>query len=132
MPLQTLDYVIAGCAALLCAIGVVRGFSGFLAFLTASAATAAATAWLWPMSGAVLHETWMRVAAFAAGGVVVFGIVRIAVKKVVNGLLAQPVDSIAGLAAAIVCSALAIFAASRFGIVTERSTIAREVAIRAG
>lgn len=129
MQFETLDYVLAGAAALVCTIGLFRGLSGFLAFLTASAATAAAVVWLWPESAPHIHSTALRVAAFAAGGVLVFGVVRMIVKKLVNGLLAQPVDSIAGLAVAAACCILAIVAVSRFGIVRERSLIAREVAL---
>lgn len=128
MHLQTLDFVLAGVAAFVCAIGLFRGLSGFLAFLTASAATAAAAVWLWPESAAYIGSTVARVAAFAAGGVLVFGVVRMVVKKLVNGLLAQPVDSIAGLAVAVACCVLAVVAVSRFGIVRERSHVAREVA----
>ena len=127
---QTGDFVFAGLAALLAALGLFRGFSGVVAFSAASFAAAAAAAYGWPCSAVVSATPWVRYAVVGVAGLLVFGLTRIVVKKAVNGLLAQPTDALAGLLVGIAVAAAVLVAASRFVWVRERSLMAREVAAR--
>ena len=128
MQFQGLDYALCGAAALFAVLGLFRGFSGVFAFLVASVATAFASVWLWPHVAALSGMMWLRVIIAVFAGVVVFGVVRILVKKVVNGLLAQPVDAFAGLSIGILCGVLMLLVASRIPAARERSALAERAA----
>ena len=71
--------------------------------------------------GLGLYRGFSGVFAF----LVVFGVVRIIVKKVVNGLLDQPVDAIAGLAIGVLCSGMLLLLAAHMPAVRECSSLAR-------
>ena len=129
MQFQGADYALCGAAALFVGLGRFRGFSGVFAFLVASVATAFASVRIWPRVEVLTDIVWLRVGLAVFAGVVVFGVVRIIVKKVVNGLLAQPVDAIAGCVVGLVCGAMVVLAASYFPFVRDRSAVAREVAV---
>jgi hypothetical protein len=104
--------------------GLFRGFSGSLAFLAAVAASVATVVFAWPRSGLITDVMWMRVGGGLVLTLVVFGIVRIIVKKTVNGLLAQPTDALMGFLIG-AASALLILAAWAFsGVYLEYSTLA--------
>jgi len=90
------DYVVGGLIIVTSVIGLFRGFSGTLAFFIACAAAAFAAAYGWPMSESFTPTPWMRGAMTLIGTLLVFGLVRLVVKKLVNGLLAQPTDAIFG------------------------------------
>lgn len=128
LPFQPVDWALCGATAVFAALGLFRGFSGAFAFLVASVAAAAFGVWLWPHTAGVSANVWARGAAEAFAAIVAFGVVRIAVKKLVNGLLAQPVDAIAGMITGLVCGALLVLAASRIPDVRERSFLAGKAA----
>ena len=129
MQIQAADYVLAGIVVVLALLGLFRGFSGAFAFLVASAATAALSVYGWPAMPHISQTMWVRAAVMVVADILLFGLVRIAVKKVVNGLLAQPVDAIAGCIVGLVCGAMVVLAASYFPFVRERSAVAREVSV---
>jgi len=127
--IQAADYVLAGIVVVLALLGLIRGFSGAFAFLVASAATAALSVYGWPPTLHISQIVWVRASAMVVADIVLFGLVRIIVKKIVNGLLAQPVDAIAGCIVGLVCGAMVVLASSYFPFVRERSAVAREVAV---
>ena len=129
MQLQPADYAIGGVAVVFAAMGLFRGFSGTLAFFAASAAAAFAAVASRPVAVQALGAEWARVAAGIAVSVVAFGVVRLIVKKTVNGLLDQPTDSIAGVAAGLLLWAVLVYAATLHPWMRERSALVREVAV---
>jgi len=94
--LQAADYVVGGLIIVTSVIGLFRGFSGALAFFIGCAAAAFAAAFSWPMSANFTQTPWTRAAVTLVATLVVFGLVRLIVKKFVNGLLAQPTDALLG------------------------------------
>ena len=72
------------------------GFSGALAFLCGAAASAAAGTFAFPLLATEIANVWARGAVVGLGGLLVFGLVRLIVKKLVHGLVAQPGDAIFG------------------------------------
>ncbi len=122
--LQPADYVLSALAIVAAVTGLFRGFSGTLAFLIAAAAAVAAGTFTWPWSATFTDQVWMRAAGVLVAVLLVFGIVRLIVKKLVNGLLAQPSDAIFGAltGAAIGAAVPIIWAWSGFH--TEISSIA--------
>lgn len=90
------DYVLAAFALTMAVTGIFRGFSGTLAFVLATAAAGGAAAFGWMYLAQYVASVWMRAGATLVLGLVVFGLVRVVVKKSVNGLLAQPADAIFG------------------------------------
>ena len=77
-------------------IGLFIGFSGALAFLCGAAASAAAGTFAFPLLATEIANVWARGAVVGLGGLLVFGLVRLIVKKLVHGLVAQPGDAIFG------------------------------------
>lgn len=90
------DYVLAAITLTLAVSGIFRGFSGTLAFILATAAAGCAAAFGWAWLAEYIAPVWMRAGATLVSGLLVFGLVRIIVKKTINGLLAQPADAIFG------------------------------------
>lgn len=125
MQFQGADYALCGAAALFVGLGLYRGFSGVFAFLVASVSTAFASVRIWPHVAALTDVAWLRIGLAVFAGVVVFGVVRIIVKKIVNGLLDQPVDAIAGLAIGVLCSGMLLLLAAHMPAVRECSSLAR-------
>ena len=114
MQFQGADYALCGAAALFVGLGLYRGFSGVFASVR-----------IWPHVVALTDVAWLRIGLAVFAGVVVFGVVRIIVKKVVNGLLDQPVDAIAGLAIGVLCSGMLLLLAAHMPAVRECSSLAR-------
>ena len=96
MELLPADYVLGALTAILAVMGLFRGFSGTLGALAGSAAAAAAGSVGWRLSAAFLEATWARALAALVVALLAFGLVRLVVKKTVNGLLAQPTDALCG------------------------------------
>lgn len=90
------DYVLAALAVTLAVTGIFRGFSGTLAFVLATASAGAAAAFGWTWSADFADSAWIRGGGTLVAALLVFGLVRIVVRKTVNGLLAQPADSVFG------------------------------------
>lgn len=128
MEFQPADYIIGGAGVVFAVLGLFRGFSGTLAFFVASGAAAAAGVFFRPMAVDMFGAEWARIFVNIAVAVVVFGLVRLVVKKIVNGLLAQPTDSIAGVLVGLALWGGLVYAATFVPEICERSVIVREVA----
>ena len=126
--LQIADYVLCGLTLAMAVTGLFRGFSGTVAFALASAAAAAAGSFGWTWSATVTDVAWQRAAGVMVATLLTFGLVRLVVKKLVNGLLSQPSDAVFGafVGAALGGAVVAVWAWS--GIYTEYSAIVRAVA----
>lgn len=128
MELLAADYAFLAITAIVAITGIFRGFSGSVAFVVASAAAIAAGVLGWPLTTEVSGEIWVRAIAVLVGALLVFGLTRMIVRKLVNGLLAQPADAIFGfLLGAAVC-ALVMVAWAMSGFYTEYSAIAVKAA----
>ena len=130
--LQLADYVLCGLTLVMAVTGLFRGFSGTIAFALAAAAAAAAGTFGWAWSATLTASAWQRVAGVLVASLLAFGIVRLIVKKLVNGLLAQPSDAILGalVGAAIGATAVVVWALS--GTYPEYSALVRMVARHVG
>lgn len=96
MELTGADYVVLAVTLGGAVIGLFIGFSGALAFLCGAAASAAAGTFAFPLLAAEIANVWARGAVVGLGGLLVFGLVRLIVRKLVHGLVAQPGDAIFG------------------------------------
>ena len=91
------DYVLCALTLTAAVMGMFRVFSGTLAFLVALAAGGTVSSLTWAFSAEFAPEMWMRATVTLVASLLGFGIVRLVVKKLVNGLLAQPTDAILGM-----------------------------------
>lgn len=123
MELLPADYVLAALVTVLSVTGLFRGFSGTLAFVLAAVAAGAAGALVWSSSEDFLTEIWMRYAVVLVSSLLAFGIVRVIVRKLVNGLLAQPGDAIFGFLAGLALGAGAVLLWAHSGMFVEYSNI---------
>lgn len=117
------DYVIFVLAMLLVGIGLFRGFSGTLGFFAGMSSAVFAGFFVFGLCDDAKIEVWKTVLAVLGSTILTFGIVRLAVKKVVNKLLAQPTDSIVGMIIALVMVALLVLVWAYLGAFSEHSTI---------
>lgn len=118
------DYVICALALAAAVLGLFRGFSGTLAFLAAVAAGGIVSFLCWKYSSGFLEHDWMRGAVTLVSSLVAFGIVRVLVKKTVNGLLAQPSDAVFGALAGLASVVFAVSVWAWSGIFLEYSALA--------
>lgn len=128
MTLLPADYAVLGVAAVFAATGLFRGLSGTVGFLSATVASAATATFGWPLSSRWLESPWARGLAVFVAALLVFGVVRMVVKKSVNGLLAQPSDAVFGMLVGVLAAALVLAAWAYSGFYIEYSSIASEVA----
>ena len=128
MQLLPADYGIAGLTLVLAITGLFRGFSGTLAFLVATAIAALAAGFGWSWSGTVSDVAWIRAAGVLVSVLLVFGLVRLVVKKFVKGLLAQPADAVFGLLVGALAGAMIVVGWAWSGMYLEYSALAREAA----
>lgn len=128
------DYVILALSCFFVILGLFRGASGLFSLVSASVISFASGVFLWERISAMSIPPWAHVVAVLLAGLVVFGIVRIVVKKTVNCLLAQPADSIFGLLLGLTTSALLIYIVATVPLAHDYSVISREMAplIKAG
>ena len=126
------DYVIGGLVVIMAVTGLFRGFSGTLGFAAASAAAAFAGSFGWGYSATLTDVTWQRAAGVLVASLLVFGLVRMIVKKLVNGLLAQPTDALLGAAIGALLGGFLLVAWAYSGMYLEYSNLAREVAAYVG
>lgn len=130
MHLFTADYVILAASVVAGVIGLFLGFSGAMSFLAATLVSAFSSKLVWGMSASYLTAAWSRGLVTVILTLVVFGLVRWAVKRLVNGLLKQPADSIFGfLVAAIVgilIPALLVYVINFFQFADIRSVFVSE------
>lgn len=92
----TADYVIMSVSVIAGIAGLFIGFSGTMAFLAATVVSALAGKLAWAMSADYLATNWTRGLATVIASLLIFGLVRWGVRRIVNGLLRQPADSIFG------------------------------------
>ncbi len=128
MTFQPADYVVGGVIILLALMGLFRGLSGALAFLAGLALSAAVAMFGWRFSADLFEEPWLRGLVVFGGTILAFGLVRFLVKKLVNGLLSQPSDSIFGFLVGAAVGFFLLVAWSWTGFYTEISTLASELA----
>ena len=108
-------------------LGLFRGLSGTLAFLTGALAAGLAGSFGWSYSATLTCVTWQRGAGVLVAVLLVFGIVRLIVRKLVNGLLAQPSDALFGLLAGVAFGVLLLVIWAYSGVYLEYSVLASEV-----
>jgi len=123
------DYVLCGFTLVMAVTGLFRGFSGTLAFLLASLAAALAGTFGWSYSVSFTSVLWMRAAGTLVGVLLTFGFVRLVVRKLVGGLLAQPSDAVFGFLIGASVGILLLLAWAHIGLYLEYSNLAREAAV---
>ena len=127
---QIADWILCGIAIVATVLGLFRGFSGTLGFAAGSCAAFFAATFGWALSADFTEVWWMRGAGVLVAALLVFGLVRLVVKKLVNGLLAQPTDALAGALVGLVLAALLLVAWARAGVYLEYSFLAQALASR--
>ena len=125
---QPADYALCGITVVMAVLGLFRGFSGTLAFVLAAIAAAFAGSFGWAYSASVTNVLWQRGAGVLVVTLLAFGFVRLVVKKLVNGLLAQPSDAILGFLTGAALGAFILAAWAFSGAYLEYSTLARAAA----
>ncbi len=128
MQLLRADYVLVGIAAVMAIIGLFRGFSGTIAFFAGVAALAISAALGWKYSAEFVDATWARALATLVVALLAFGVVRMIVRKLVNGLLAQPSDALFGFLLGALFGALVVVGWAASGMYLEYSNLATEAA----
>ena len=128
MALLPADYALGGLTAAMAVLGLFRGLSGTLAFLAATMAASAVGTIGWRISASCLDSPWARAGAVGVAGLLAFGIVRVAVRKLVYGLLAQPADAVFGFLVGLAAGLTAFVVWGYLGIGLEYSALASEVA----
>lgn len=128
MQLLPADYGVACLTLVLAVTGLFRGFSGTLAFLLATAIAVLAAGFGWSWSGTVSDVVWLRAAGVLVAALLVFGLVRLVVTKLVKGLLAQPADAVFGLLTGALAGAAIVVGWAWSGMYLEYSALAREAA----
>lgn len=121
------DWALVAITAVMAVTGLFRGFSGTLAFLFAATAAVLAGSFGWTLSADYTEATWMRALGTLVVTLLAFGIVRLIIKKLVNGLLAQPSDAIFGFLTGTACGALAVTGWAWSGMYLEYSYLATSV-----
>jgi len=122
------DYVLGGLTLVMAVTGLFRGFSGTLAFAIGVAAATFAATFGWSYSASFTEVVWMRVAGTLVGTLLTFGIVRLVVRKLVNGLLAQPSDAFFGFLIGASFGILLLLVWAYSGLYIEYSFLATEAA----
>ena len=122
------DYVLLGLMALPAVMGLFRGLSGTIAFFAAGISSVLAWSLVWHLSAGWSNEVWLRGLETFLIVLLVFGLVRIVVKKLVNGLLSQPSDALFGMLTGAVFGLLILVAWAYSGFHLEYSNLATEVA----
>ena len=129
MELQPADYVLCALTVVSAVLGLFRGFSGTLAFLVAVASGGAAASLTWAYSLRFTQVAWMRATGTLLAALFAFGLVRIIVKKLVNGLLAQPSDAVFGLLVGAAAGMLVTVGWAWSGMFLEYSNLASAVSV---
>ena len=122
------DYVLCGLTLVMAVTGLFRGFSGTLAFVLATVAAGGVGILGWPYSASFTSALWMRGAGTLVAVLLVFGLVRLIVKKLVNGLLAQPSDALFGALVGALVGLLLLGLWAYTGFHVELSRLAQELA----
>ena len=128
MELLPADYALCALAVVLGVTGLFRGFSGTLAFLLAAVSAAIAGSLAWNLSPAWAEAAWMRAGCALVAALLAFGLVRLVVKRLVNGLLAQPSDALFGCLVGLAIAAAVLVGWAWSGLYLDYSNLARTVA----
>ena len=123
------DYAICGITVVMAVLGLFRGFSGTLGFVLGAIAAAFVGSFGWTYSLSFTEVMWQRGAGVLVAALLAFGLVRLIVKKLVNGLLAQPSDAIFGLLIGAALGVLILVAWAYSGAYLEYSHLAKEAAV---
>lgn len=121
------DYVILLLALGTSLLGLFRGFSGTLAFFTGIGGAGLFVSLGWPLSAEWIGEFWRRILVVGGAAIVVFGLVRLVIKKLVGGLLQQPSDAVFGFLTGLVFAVLGVVGWALSGLYLEYSAIATMV-----
>lgn len=121
------DYALCGLTVVMAVLGLFRGFSGTLGFVLGVIAALVTASFGWTYSASLTAVVWQRGAGVLVATLLAFGFVRLIVKKLVNGLLAQPSDAIFGFLIGAALGVLVLVAWAHSGIYLEYSTLAKEV-----
>ena len=124
---QPADYVLCGLTIVMAVLGLFRGFSGTLGFVLAALAATLTATFGWTLSVSFTEVTWQRAGAVLVATLLAFGLVRMIVKKLVNGLLAQPSDAILGFLIGAALGVLVLVAWAHSGLYLEYSQLAKEL-----
>lgn len=108
-------------------LGLFRGFSGTLGFAFGAVAAVFAASFGWAYSASFTDVAWQRGAGVLVATLLAFGIVRLIVKRLVNGLLAQPSDALFGFLIGAALGVLILVAWAYSGAYLEYSALAKEV-----
>ena len=100
MTLYFTDYIILTASLGSGLVGLFTGFSGSLALLLASLGGGAVAKFGWDYAVKYLSEPGQRGLAVMVAILVVFGLIRALVRKLVAGVLDQPADAIFGFVVA--------------------------------
>ena len=128
MQLLPADYGIGAVALVTTVLGLFRGLSGTLAFAAASAAGLFVASFGWAYSATLTDVTWQRGGGALLAALLAFALVRIVVKRIVNGMLSQPSDALFGMLTGMAIAALLVFAWAWSGMYLEYSSIVQKVA----
>ncbi len=128
MQLLFADYLLIGLATVMAITGLFRGFSGTIAFFIAVVAGVTSGIISWTYAVDYTNETWIRALVTLAIALIAFGLIRIIVRKLVNGLLAQPSDAIFGFLIGVLFGAAIIVGWAASDVYLEHSNLASEVA----
>ena len=121
------DYALCGITVVMSVLGLFRGFSGTLGFALGAVAAVFAASFGWVYSASLTGVVWQRGAGVLVATLLAFGIVRLIVKKLVNGLLAQPSDAVFGFLTGAALGVLILAAWAYSGAYLEYSILAKEV-----
>jgi len=100
MVLTPTDYAVLTAAAGGAVVGLFIGFSGMVAFLSGSVASAFCATFGWSLLECLALTPWLRVLAVVVGSLLAFGLVRMLVRRFIHVMIAQPGDAIFGALAA--------------------------------
>lgn len=125
--IEIADYVLLALSCFFVILGVFRGVSGFFSLVSGSIVSFASSVFLWPVICGRFASPWVRAALVILAALVVFGLVRVVVGRIVSRLLSQPADSIFGLVLGAALGALLIYVVAGIPVAREYSVIAREV-----
>ena len=121
------DYILIALTSTMAIMGLFRGLSGVLAFISAIVVSGAAGTFGWGFSARYLDEVWARGVVILIASLLAFGIVRAIVKKLVNNILSQPSDSIFGFLIGAAAAVLIAIIWAHLGCYLEYSAIATEL-----
>ena len=120
------DYALCGLTIVMAVLGLFRGFSGTLGFVLGVIAALVTASFGWTYSASLTAVVWQRGAGVLVATLLAFGLVRLIVKRLVNGLLAQPSDAIFGFLIGAALGVLILVAWAYSGAYLEYSTLAKE------